>query len=135
MPDNLYEMLPNFVKIVFGTLKYTRAAVPKLGYARNSSVIFDVQFYVNNILVTHRGYANFIFFCMCAKKVENRSTRAIWLRGIYFLFRNRTCPSSSAKTTTTVPTLKQIQESLVQMEDKPQRFVGSRDWIGSFEVA
>ena len=33
-----------------------------------------------------------------------------------------------------VPSLRKIQETLVQLEDKPKRFVGSRDWIGSFEV-
>ncbi|KAK2587899.1 hypothetical protein KPH14_003995 [Odynerus spinipes] len=33
-----------------------------------------------------------------------------------------------------VPTLRVIQEALVAMEDKEESFVGSRDWIGSFEV-
>ncbi|XP_078527536.1 ufm1-specific protease 1 [Lissotriton helveticus] len=34
-----------------------------------------------------------------------------------------------------IPTLRQIQEALVQMQDKPTSFVGSRSWIGSVEVA
>lgn len=33
-----------------------------------------------------------------------------------------------------VPSLLEIQEALVQMEDKPGRFAGSRQWIGSYEV-
>ncbi|KAJ1080170.1 hypothetical protein NDU88_000390 [Pleurodeles waltl] len=34
-----------------------------------------------------------------------------------------------------IPTLPQIQEALVQMQDKPSSFFGSRSWIGSVEVA
>jgi hypothetical protein len=34
-----------------------------------------------------------------------------------------------------VPSIKTIQESLVKMEDKPQSFIGSKEWIGSFEVS
>lgn len=34
-----------------------------------------------------------------------------------------------------VPSLKAIQEALVAMGDKPDSFVGSREWIGSFEVS
>ncbi|XP_033741200.1 ufm1-specific protease 1-like [Pecten maximus] len=34
-----------------------------------------------------------------------------------------------------VPSLKNIQEALVTMGDKPASFVESRDWIGSFEVS
>lgn len=33
-----------------------------------------------------------------------------------------------------VPTLREIQEALVAMEDKPSSFIGSREWIGSFEI-
>lgn len=33
-----------------------------------------------------------------------------------------------------VPTLRDIQEALVTMEDKQQSFIGSREWIGSFEI-
>jgi hypothetical protein len=33
-----------------------------------------------------------------------------------------------------VPSLKEIQETLVAIEDKKKSFVGSREWIGSFEV-
>ncbi|XP_061392599.1 probable Ufm1-specific protease 1 [Musca vetustissima] len=33
-----------------------------------------------------------------------------------------------------VPSLREIQETLVRIEDKPARFVGSRDWIGALEV-
>ena len=33
-----------------------------------------------------------------------------------------------------VPTIPQIQAMLVDMEDKPAAFKGSRHWIGSFEV-
>ncbi|XP_041452945.1 ufm1-specific protease 1-like [Lytechinus variegatus] len=33
------------------------------------------------------------------------------------------------------PTLREIQEALVAMQDKPESFVGSREWIGSFEVS
>ena len=32
------------------------------------------------------------------------------------------------------PSIRDIQLMLVEMEDKPQSFVGSREWIGSFEV-
>merc|ERR1712012_522805 len=32
------------------------------------------------------------------------------------------------------PSLKTIQEALCEMGDKPKRFVGSKDWIGSVEV-
>lgn len=34
----------------------------------------------------------------------------------------------------TVPSIKLIQETLVQLEDKDQNFLNSRQWIGSFEV-
>ncbi|KAJ8717139.1 hypothetical protein PYW08_005538 [Mythimna loreyi] len=33
-----------------------------------------------------------------------------------------------------VPSIREIQEILVQLEDKPKSFLGSRQWIGSFEV-
>ncbi|XP_046382962.1 probable Ufm1-specific protease 1 isoform X2 [Ischnura elegans] len=33
-----------------------------------------------------------------------------------------------------VPSLPSIQELLVSMEDKPQSFLGSKDWIGTYEV-
>jgi len=33
-----------------------------------------------------------------------------------------------------VPSIREIQEVLVKMEDKPKRFVGSREWIGSVEI-
>ena len=33
------------------------------------------------------------------------------------------------------PSLRQVQEALVAMQDKPDKFVGSQDWIGSFEVS
>lgn len=33
------------------------------------------------------------------------------------------------------PTHQQIQEALVATGDKPADFVGSREWIGSFEVS
>jgi hypothetical protein len=33
-----------------------------------------------------------------------------------------------------VPSLREIQETLVKIGDKPPGFVGSRDWIGSFEA-
>ncbi|XP_048251745.1 ufm1-specific protease 1-like [Haliotis rufescens] len=34
-----------------------------------------------------------------------------------------------------VPSITDIQKALVAMEDKGQAFLGSRDWIGSVEVA
>ena len=34
-----------------------------------------------------------------------------------------------------VPSIAEIQDTLVKMEDKPARFSGSREWIGSVEVA
>lgn len=33
-----------------------------------------------------------------------------------------------------VPTIPQIQETLVSISDKPQSFLGSREWIGALEV-
>jgi hypothetical protein len=33
-----------------------------------------------------------------------------------------------------VPSLRKIQEILVEVGDKPQNFVGSKEWIGSFEA-
>ena len=33
-----------------------------------------------------------------------------------------------------VPSLRKIQEVLVEVGDKPQSFIGSREWIGSFEA-
>lgn len=33
-----------------------------------------------------------------------------------------------------VPSIREIQDILVQLEDKPLSFLGSRQWIGSFEV-
>ncbi|KAM3960301.1 UFM1 specific peptidase 1 [Aphomia sociella] len=35
---------------------------------------------------------------------------------------------------THVPSIREIQEVLVQLEDKPKSFSGSKQWIGSFEV-
>ncbi|XP_043933246.1 inactive Ufm1-specific protease 1 isoform X2 [Protopterus annectens] len=34
-----------------------------------------------------------------------------------------------------VPALREIQEALVEMEDKPKNFIDSKSWIGSFEIA
>jgi hypothetical protein len=34
-----------------------------------------------------------------------------------------------------VPTHRQIQQALVDMEDKPKSFVGSNKWIGSMEIS
>jgi hypothetical protein len=34
-----------------------------------------------------------------------------------------------------VPTHAQIQQALVSIGDKPSSFVGSRDWIGAFEIS
>ncbi|XP_069775985.1 ufm1-specific protease 1 isoform X1 [Narcine bancroftii] len=34
-----------------------------------------------------------------------------------------------------VPTLREVQEALVEMEDKPSSFINSKTWIGSFEIA
>ncbi|XP_021208437.1 probable Ufm1-specific protease 1 [Bombyx mori] len=33
-----------------------------------------------------------------------------------------------------VPSIREIQSILVDLEDKPKTFIGSRQWIGSFEV-
>ena len=33
-----------------------------------------------------------------------------------------------------VPSLRKIQEILVEVGDKPQYFIGSKEWIGSFEA-
>ena len=38
-------------------------------------------------------------------------------------------------TTENVPGHKQIQEALVKVGDKPKSFIGSKQWIGSFEVS
>jgi len=34
-----------------------------------------------------------------------------------------------------VPNINKIQETLVEVEDKDRTFIGSREWIGSFEVS
>ncbi|XP_012940277.1 ufm1-specific protease 1 [Aplysia californica] len=34
-----------------------------------------------------------------------------------------------------VPSIVEIQKALVSMQDKPESFIGSRQWIGSFEVS
>ncbi|XP_026320986.1 ufm1-specific protease 2 isoform X2 [Hyposmocoma kahamanoa] len=39
-----------------------------------------------------------------------------------------------AQSSHAVPTIREIQEMLVEMEDKPKSFLNSRQWIGSFEV-
>ena len=33
-----------------------------------------------------------------------------------------------------IPSISEIQKLLIEMEDKPSSFLGSRDWIGSYEV-
>ena len=33
-----------------------------------------------------------------------------------------------------VPSLRSVQEALVEVGDKPAEFVGSREWIGCFEA-
>ena len=33
-----------------------------------------------------------------------------------------------------VPSLRKIQEILVEVGDKPPYFIGSKEWIGSFEA-
>ena len=33
-----------------------------------------------------------------------------------------------------VPSIREIQQVLVNLEDKERNFIGSRQWIGSFEV-
>ena len=47
-----------------------------------------------------------------------------------FHFRHLKDPHTTAK----VPSIPDIQAALVKMEDKPKSIIGSRDWIGSFEV-
>ncbi|GAB0090389.1 Probable Ufm1-specific protease 1 [Sergentomyia squamirostris] len=42
----------------------------------------------------------------------------------------RHCTDSSQE----VPTIKDIQETLVNLNDKPASFIGSREWIGALEV-
>ncbi|XP_070576398.1 ufm1-specific protease 1-like [Ptychodera flava] len=42
--------------------------------------------------------------------------------------------STNKADTRQVPSIPEIQKALVAMGDKEQRFVGSKDWIGSFEV-
>jgi len=34
-----------------------------------------------------------------------------------------------------VPSHRQIQQALVDIGDKPRSFVGSREWIGAFEIS
>lgn len=36
--------------------------------------------------------------------------------------------------TASVPSLRRIQEVLFEVGDKPQSFVGSQEWIGSYEA-
>ena len=35
----------------------------------------------------------------------------------------------------TIPSLKEVQQALVEMQDKDKDFVGSSQWIGAFEVS
>lgn len=42
--------------------------------------------------------------------------------------------TDNQKSDVKVPTIREIQEILVLLEDKPRGFLGSRQWIGSFEV-
>ena len=37
--------------------------------------------------------------------------------------------------TSKVPSIPEIQATLVKMGDKKEKFLGSRDWIGAFEVS
>lgn len=48
-----------------------------------------------------------------------------WLKHNYITNRDMTIP---------MPSLRKIQEILVEMGDKPEHFVGSKEWIGSVEV-
>ncbi|XP_036332037.1 probable Ufm1-specific protease 1 isoform X2 [Rhagoletis pomonella] len=41
---------------------------------------------------------------------------------------------SANESNTAVPSIKEIQQTLVQIGDKSSEFVGSRDWIGAIEV-
>ncbi|GFN91023.1 ufm1-specific protease 2 [Plakobranchus ocellatus] len=43
-------------------------------------------------------------------------------------------PPKQIKKRESVPTIKEIQSALVEMGDKPHTFLGSKQWIGSFEV-
>ena len=44
-------------------------------------------------------------------------------------------PQADIGLTKTVPSIPHIQKTLVEdLKDKPKKFVGSRDWIGTFEV-
>ena len=45
-------------------------------------------------------------------------------------------PRADIRLTKAVPSIPHIQKTLVEdLKDKPKKFVGSRDWIGTFEVA
>ena len=45
-------------------------------------------------------------------------------------------PRADISLTKAVPSIPHIQKTLVEdLKDKPKTFVGSRDWIGTFEVA
>ncbi|GLV34514.1 UFM1 specific peptidase 1 [Carabus blaptoides fortunei] len=41
---------------------------------------------------------------------------------------------NTTKSAVNVPSIMDIQKLLVTMEDKPEDFIGSRDWIGSVEI-
>jgi len=41
---------------------------------------------------------------------------------------------TDSDTVAEVPSIPAIQEALVTIEDKPESFRGSREWIGSFEA-
>lgn len=43
--------------------------------------------------------------------------------------------STNGNSTSSIPTLLDIQRALVEMQDKAPDFVGSRNWIGSFEAS
>ena len=45
-------------------------------------------------------------------------------------------PQAAITVTKAVPSIPHIQKILVEdLKDKPKTFIGSRDWIGTFEVA
>ena len=52
---------------------------------------------------------------------------------IYFNFKGNESKLSKSKVSE-VPSIVEIQNALVSMQDKPSTFVKSKEWIGSFEV-
>ncbi|XP_063366745.1 ufm1-specific protease 1 [Cydia amplana] len=87
----------------------------------------EVQFSLGNIHLVSGKYEYYHYLC---DGFDDRG----WGCGYRTLQTLCSWMNQNRQKSVEVPSIRRIQEILVDLEDKPRSFLGSRQWIGSFEV-